>query len=55
LRWVPLRNALPGLPPFGGWIDITIVLWVLVVLVISMLLYITCWWRQMRPDVEKAT
>ena len=47
---VPLRNALPGSPPFGGWIDITIVLWVLVVLVISMLLYIACWWRHLRPD-----
>lgn len=48
---VPLRNALPGSPPFGGWIDITVVLWVPVVLVISMLLYVTCWWRHLRPDV----
>ena len=48
---VPLRNALPGSPPFGGWIDVTLVLWVLVVLVISMLLYIACWWRHLRPDV----
>ncbi|BBY04445.1 DUF4436 domain-containing protein [Mycobacterium seoulense] len=48
---VPLRNALPGSPPFGGWIDITLVLWVLVVLVISMLLYILCWWRHLRPEV----
>lgn len=47
---VPLRNALPGSPPFGGWIDITLVLWVLVVLVISMLLYIMCWWRHLRPE-----
>ena len=50
---VPLRNALPGSPPFGGWIDITLVLWVLVVLVISMLLYIACWWRHLRPDADK--
>lgn len=47
---VPLRNALPGSPPFGIWIDITIVLWVILVLVISMLLYIASWWRQMKPD-----
>lgn len=47
---IPLRNALPGSPPFGGWIDITLVLWVLVVLVVSMLLYIACWWRHLRPD-----
>ncbi|MGO8937978.1 MAG: DUF4436 domain-containing protein [Mycobacterium sp.] len=52
---VPLRNALPGSPPFGGWIDVTIVLWVLVVLVISMLLYIACWWRHLRPEAEQPT
>lgn len=50
---VPLRNALPGSPPFGGWIDITLVLWVLVVLVISMLLYVACWWRHLRPDAPQ--
>ena len=42
---VPLRNALPGSPVFGSWIDLTIVLWVLVALVISMLLYIAAWAR----------
>ncbi len=46
---VPLRNALPGSPAFGSWVDMTIVLWVLVALVISMLLYIACWWRHLRP------
>jgi len=47
---VPLRNALPGSPAFGSWIDMTIVLWVLVALVVSMLLYIACWWLHLRPD-----
>lgn len=47
---VPLRNALPGLPPFGAWIDVTIVLWVIVALVTAMLLYIVCWWRHLRPE-----
>jgi hypothetical protein len=42
---VPLRNALPGSPAFGSWIDLTIVLWVLVALVVSMLFYIAAWWR----------
>jgi hypothetical protein len=42
---VPLRNALPGSPAFGSWIDLTIVLWVLVALVVSMLAYIAAWWR----------
>lgn len=49
---MPLRNALPDSPPFGSWIDVTIVLWVIVVLVISMTLYITCWWRHLRPDAD---
>jgi hypothetical protein len=48
---VPLRNALPGSPPFGGWVDVTIVLWVIVALVVSMLIYIACWWRHLRPDM----
>jgi Domain of unknown function (DUF4436) len=47
---MPLRNALPDSPPFGGWIDVTIVLWVIVVLVVSMTLYISCWWRHLRPE-----
>jgi Domain of unknown function (DUF4436) len=47
---MPLRNALPDSPPFGSWIDITVVIWVIVVLVISMALYISCWWRHLRPD-----
>jgi uncharacterized protein DUF4436 len=48
---VPLRNALPGSPPFGAWVDVTIVLWVIVALVVAMLLYIVCWWRHLKPDV----
>ncbi|OBB96210.1 DUF4436 domain-containing protein [Mycobacterium sp. 852002-30065_SCH5024008] len=48
---VPLRNALPGSPSFGAWIDVTIVLWVIVALVVAMLLYIACWWRHLRPEV----
>ena len=51
---VPLRNALPGSPAFGSWIDLTIVLWVLVALVTAMLLYIAAWWRQQRPEPHGA-
>jgi hypothetical protein len=49
---VPLRNALPDSPPIGFWIDVTVVLWVIVVLVASMLLYISCWWRHLKPEVN---
>jgi hypothetical protein len=47
---MPLRNALPDSPPFGAWIDVTVVLWVIVVLVISLALYIYCWWMHLKPD-----
>ena len=47
---MPLRNALPDSPPFGAWIDVTVVLWVIVALVISMALYISCWWRHLKPE-----
>ena len=47
---MPLRNALPDAPPFGAWIDVAIVLWVIVALVIAMVLYISCWWRQTKPE-----
>jgi hypothetical protein len=52
---MPLRNALPDSPPFGCWIDVTIVLWVIVVLVIAMGIYVSCWWRHLKPgfDIEK--
>jgi uncharacterized protein DUF4436 len=52
---VPLRNALPDAPPIGFWIDVTVVLWVIVVLVASMTLYIYCWWRQVREHARKPT
>jgi hypothetical protein len=46
---VPLRNALTDPPPFGAWVDVTVVIWVIVVMVISMTLYIWCWWRHLKP------
>ena len=51
---VPLRNALPDSPPIGFWIDVTVVLWVIVVLVFSMVLYVYCWWRDLKPDGDTA-
>lgn len=51
---VPLRNALPGSPPFGSWVDITVVIWVLVALAVSMVLYIGCWWRHLNPPSPAA-
>lgn len=50
---MPLRTALPDAPPSGCWIDVTIVLWVIVVLVISMVLYIYCWWLHLKPEPDK--
>nr|BBX78672.1 DUF4436 domain-containing protein [Mycobacterium florentinum] len=51
---IPLRNALPDAPPIGSWVDVTVTLWVIVALVMSMVLYVYCWWRHLRPEPEKA-
>ena len=45
---VPIRNILPGSPPFGAWVDQALVVWVLVALVGAMTLFIITWYR--RPD-----
>ena len=45
---VPLRNILPGAPPPGAWIDQALVLWVIVALVTSMVVYVGYWWRQVK-------
>lgn len=49
---VPLRNALPDSPPFGAWVDVMIVIWVIVALVTAMGLYVSCWWRHLAPDFD---
>jgi hypothetical protein len=43
---VPLRNLLPGAPPFGAWIDQALVLWVLIALVAAMVTYFIAWYRR---------
>ncbi|BDB40664.1 MULTISPECIES: DUF4436 domain-containing protein [Mycobacterium] len=50
---MPLRNALPDSPPFGAWIDVTIVVWVIVALVTAMTLYVSCWWRHLAPGYDE--
>ncbi len=53
---VPLRNILPGSPPFGSWIDQAVVLWVLIGLVVAMTLFLVAWWRDRdrKQPVKKA-
>lgn len=52
---VPLRNILPGGPPFGSWIDQAVVLWVLIGLVSGMTLFLIAWWRNReRKQPKKA-
>lgn len=43
---VPLRNILPGAPPPGAWIDVGLVMWVILGLVVSMLIYVVAWNRR---------
>ena len=51
---IPLRNALPGAPPFGAWVDIAAVLWVTVALGLAMVIYIGCWWRHTQARGRQA-
>lgn len=43
---VPLRNILPGAPPPGAWIDVSLVLWVIVALVAAMVMVVISWYKQ---------
>jgi hypothetical protein len=52
---VPLRNILPGSPPYGSWIDQAIVLWVLIALVVALALFLVGWWRQRDRKTPKRT
>jgi len=52
---VPLRNILPGSPPFGSWIDQAIVLWVLIGLVVAMTVFLVAWWRHRDRKTPKKT
>ncbi|MEZ0352443.1 DUF4436 domain-containing protein [Mycobacterium sp. pR1184] len=49
---VMLRSTLPDAPPIGWWVDVAVVLWVIVVLAVSMVLYVYCWWRHARPAAK---
>ncbi|MBJ8337757.1 DUF4436 family protein [Antrihabitans sp. YC3-6] len=42
---VQLRNALPGAPPPGSWIDRSVTIWALIGLVAAMTMYVVAWWR----------
>jgi len=52
---VPLRNILPGSPPYGSWVDQAVVLWVLIGLVVAMTLFVTAWWRHRERKTPKKT
>lgn len=43
---IPIRNFLPGSPPAGAWVDQALVLWVLIALVTSMVLFLITWYRR---------
>ncbi len=48
---IPLRNALPGAPPLGAWIDMLVFFWVEIMLMAALALFVTTWlMRGPRPD-----
>lgn len=42
---IPMRTFLPGSPPIGSWVDYLVVLWVVVGLVASLVIYAIAWLR----------
>lgn len=46
---VPLRNFLPGSPPAGSWVDVSVILWVLIGLVGALVFGVRVWWRDSAP------
>ena len=50
---IPIRNFLPGSPPPGSWVDVTIVLWVVVALGVALVFGVGSWWRYGRTDGQR--
>nr|WP_040783146.1 DUF4436 family protein [Rhodococcus ruber] len=50
---VPLRGILPGSPPIGSWVDVTVTIWVVTTLVAALTLYVYCWWRDSHPSLTR--
>lgn len=40
---IPIRNFLPGNPPPGSWIDLTVTVWVVIGLTAALMIYIRAW------------
>ncbi len=52
---IPIRNFLPGSPPAGSWVDVTVVIWVIIALILALFVGVGSWWRFGRPaDGESA-
>lgn len=42
---IPIRNFLPGSPPAGSWVDVSVVLWVIVTLAVALVIGAASWKR----------
>lgn len=42
---IPIRNFLPGSPPAGSWVDVSVVLWVIVTLAVALVIGAASWRR----------
>ncbi len=51
---IPLRTFLPGSPPVGSWIDVTVVLWVVAGLIAGLTIYVWAWARWALPEPRSA-
>lgn len=49
---IPLRTNMPGAPPIGAWIDVTVFFWVEAALLVAMSIFIVSWLRYRKPPVD---
>lgn len=46
---IPLQGFLPGAPPVGAWIDVTVFFWVEIILMAGLAVFIISWFRYREP------
>lgn len=46
---IPLQGFLPGAPPVGAWIDVTVFFWVEIILMAGLAVFIISWFKYREP------
>ena len=53
---IPLRNALPGVPPLGAWMDFLVFFWVEIAIMLALAVFVSTWLRfGAKAEVQSST